>query len=330
MQSPEPLLSKDNFRLTLKPINPTFEIFWKIYKKQQQSYWTAEDIDFSDDVHDFVLLTDNEQHFVKMILAFFAASDGIVITNLRERFLQEIQVPEVQLAYGFQLMMEGIHAESYSDMLINIISDPVERNLLINAIETIPCVKNINDWAFKWINSTDHFGYRVIAFAIFEGVFFSGAFAAIFWLKKIRGIGKLFMEGLVKSNRFISRDEGMHVNFACVMYSFVTNKVPEDKVYSMIEEAVSISQDFIENAVRGGMIGMDMKMMNNYIKYVSDRLLIMLGYNKYFNTQNPFDFMETIGLLNKDNFFENRPDSYQAAHNEQNTANWNFKCDDDF
>jgi len=326
----EPLLDKKNFRFTVKPIDPKYEMLWKMYKKQQESYWVAEEIDFSKDYDDFITLNEDEQHFIKMVLAFFASSDGIVNFNLRERFLQEIQVAEAQIAYGFQLMMESIHGEIYADMLINIVKDPDERTKLFNAIESVSSVKKMSDWALKWIESKDSFGYRLIAFAIVEGVFFSGAFAAIFWLKKQRGSGKLFMEGLVKSNKFISRDESMHQNFACAMYSYMINRVPEEDITNMFMEAVNISEEFVTDAINCKLIGMNVDLMNNYIRYVSDRLLVLLGYNKMFNTENPFPFMESIGLMSKDNFFENRPDAYQKSHNEDNKENWTFARTDDF
>lgn len=613
----EPILNADNFRFTLKPISKEYEIFWKLYKKQQAAFWIAEEIDFSKDYQDFSTLNADEQYFIKMVLAFFAASDGIVNFNLRERFLKEIMITEAQVCYGFQLMMENIHcvssdtkimtdngyitigdyvdksvnvwngkefnnvvikntgtsqlydvilsngmnlkctsehkwfincngekqiiytknlkigdaiydykfpildinnddfknpyihgffcgsgdiheecpvinhnvdaklekyldnptiddgkiiitneinkhkyfvpinyskntklkwleglfdsigqcsferdpqtdelansiqilcdnvaflrdvqlllstldinskvsdygiyiptvsttklinmgfdsnklgilildntfykkdsitvesvtlldgihetycfnesiehsgifngiltgqSEIYSDMLINIVKNKKECDKLFNAITEIPSVKAMADWAFKWIQSQDTIAHRVIAFAIVEGIFFSGAFAAIFWLKKQRGEEKYFMAGLVKSNNFISRDEGLHVNFACVLYSFIKNKVPVAEVNAMIKDAVKISQDFATDAIKCQFVGMNGKHMGQYIEYVADRLLVYLNYEKLYNSVNPFDFMETIGFLNKDNFFENRPDSYQKSHNENNRA----------
>mgnify|MGYP000087127439 CR=1 FL=1 len=321
----EQLMNPDNFRFTIKPINSKYEIFWKLYKKQQSCYWIAEEIDFAKDYDDFLTLTNDEQHFIKRVLAFFASSDGIVNFNLRERFLQEIQVVEAQITYGFQMMMENVHGEVYSDMLINIVRDVDERKYLFNAMSTIDSVKQMSDWAMKWIESDKSLGHRVMAFSIVEGVFFSGAFAAIFWLKKQRGGGKLFMEGLVKSNRFIARDEGLHVNFACALYSFVENRVTESEVYEMFDEANKISETFIKDAIQTKLIGIDDNLMIQYINYVSDRLLVMLGYQKIYNVENPFDFMESIGMMAKDNFFENRPDSYQKSHNEDNNGKWEFK-----
>lgn len=326
----EPLLNKNNFRYTVKPYEKKYEILWMLYKKQQESYWVAEEIDFSKDYDDFLTLTADEQHFVEMVLAFFASSDGIVNFNLRERFLQEIQIVEAQGAYGFQLAMEFIHGEIYSDMLINIVKNADRRAELFNAITNVPSIKKMSDWALKWVSSTDSFAQRLIAFAIVESVFFSGAFAAIFWLKKTRGAGKLFMEGLIKSNRFIARDEGLHSTYACALYSFVNNKESQEVVYKMFSEAVAISDEFVNDAIQVKLLGMSNNAMHEYIKYISDRLLVMLGYDKMYNVTNPFDFMETIGFVNKDNFFETRPDAYQKSHNENNKEKWNFTIVDDF
>lgn len=330
MNQDEPILDKKNFRFTIKPYDPKYEILWKLYKAQQESFWTAEEIDFSKDYDDLITLSPDEQHFVEMVLAFFASSDGIVNFNLRERFLQEIQIVEAQLAYGFQLSIEGVHGEIYSDMLINIVKDPVRREELFNSITTVPSIKKMSEWALKWIESKDSIGYRLIAFAIVEGVFFSGAFAAIFWLKKHRGNGKLFMEGLIKSNRFIARDEGLHTMTACALYSFVVNKIPKEDVNKIFEEAVEISNEFVNDAIKCKLLGMNPELMNNYIKCVADRLLVMLGYQKIYNMVNPFDFMDTIGLLSKDNFFETRGDAYQKSHNEGNKDKWNFELIEDF
>lgn len=326
----EPLTDINNFRLTIKPISKKYEIFWKLYKKQQDCYWRSEHIDFTKDYDDFLTLSSEEQHFIKMVLAFFASSDGIVNFNLRENLLPEIQILEAQIAYAFQMIMENIHGETYSDMLINIVRDPVERNRLLNAIETIESVKKMSDWAFNWIRSKKSLGHIIVAFAIVEGVFFSSSFAAIFWLKKQRGNGKLFMEGFNKSNRYIARDEGLHVAFACALYSFITNRIPEHEAREMMIEANEISNVFVEDAIRCRLMGMNSEAMSQYVNYVSDRLMVMLGYNKIYNVSNPFEFMETIGMLSKDNFFENRPDAYQSAHNEENKESWAFSKVEDF
>ena len=326
----EPLLDKNNFKFTVKPINQKYEILWKLYKLQQSSFWTAEEIDFSKDYDDFLKLSKDEQHFVESVLAFFASSDGIVNFNLRERFLQEIQVVEAQISYGYQLMMENVHGEIYSDMLINIVKNPKKREELFNSMTTVPSIKKMSDWALKWVSDDAPFSQRLIAFAIVEGVFFSGAFAAIFWLKKQKSGGTLFMEGLIKSNRFISRDEGIHVMNACAMYTFIVNKVSKEIVYDMFNEALEISNEFVNDAIKVKLLGMSSDAMNQYISYVSDRLIVMLGYEKIYNVTNPFEFMESISLHSKDNFFETRPDSYQKAHNEENKNDWNFTIIEDF
>lgn len=326
----EPLLNKNNFRYTIKPYDKQYEILWQLYKKQESAFWTAEEIDFSKDYDDYLTLSPDEQHFVDMVLAFFASSDGIVNLNLRERFLQELQIVEAQGAYGFQLAMEFIHGEIYSDMLINIVKDEKKKEELFGAITNVPSIKKISDWALKWVSSEDSFAQRLIAFAIVEAVFFSGAFAAIFWLKHTRGTNKLFMEGLIKSNKFISRDESLHAMFACALYSFVQNKPSLQVVHDMFKEAVEISNEFTKDAIQVKLLGISNSSMDEYIKYVSDRLLVMLGYEKMFNASNPFDFMETIGFISKDNFFETRPDAYQKAHNEENKEKWKFTIVDEF
>jgi len=327
----EPITDPTVNRLTAKPIDPTYEDIWNIFKMMQNVYWTAEEIKYTaDDVKHFNSLKPEEQNFLKMVLAFFASSDGIVNCNLRDRFLKEFTPYEIQTAYGFQLMMEGIHGEVYSDLIINIIRDENERNHLLNSIKEIPSIKKMADWATKWIESQEHISLRIIAFAIFEGVFFSGMFASIFWLKKQRASGTLFLEAIIKSNRFIARDEGLHVTFACTLYKHIVNRVPENIVHDMFKSANDISAEFMCDAIQCDMIGMNSALMIQYINYVSDRLLIMLGYNKIYNAINPFEFMDTISLLSKDNFFENRPDAYQRAHNDDNKNEWNFEILEDF
>jgi ribonucleotide reductase beta subunit family protein with ferritin-like domain len=297
----------------------------------QELYWTAEEIKYTaNDIIHFESLKPEEQHFLKMVLAFFASSDGIVNYNLRERFLQEFTPIEIQTAYGFQLMMESIHGEVYSDLIINIVKDPVERNLLLNAVKEIPSVKKMSDWAIKWIHSKESIGVRLIAFAIVEGIFFSGMFASIFWLKKQRANGTLFLEAIIKSNKFIARDENMHFSFACMLYSHVRNKISQKIVHDMIREANEISAEFMTESIQCEMIGMNKELMRQYINYISDMLLSMLKYEKIYNVTNPFDFMDTITLISKDNFFENRPDAYQKAHNDQNKNEWDFEILDKF
>jgi ribonucleoside-diphosphate reductase subunit M2 len=308
----EPILNPTARKFTAFPIN--YKNIWDLYKKQQACFWKAEEIDFVDDYDDFLTLNKDEQHFIEMILAFFAASDGIVNFNLSERFLREVKISEAQTAYSFQMMMENIHSETYSLMLDNIVRDPKRRNFLFRAIETVPAVKKMADWAFKWINSSKSFAHRVVAFAVVEGVFFSGMFAAIFWLKKYKNIGKEFMNGLTKSNKFISRDERLHCEFACEIYKLLKYKLPAQEINEIIIEAVKISQNFMTDALPVRLIGMNCEQMKDYIAYIGDRLLGMLGYKKIFKKKNPFGFMKTIGLSNKTNFHEGRPDEYQDAH----------------
>lgn len=324
----EPLTDPNNERFTIFPIK--FPEIWEMYKTQQELYWKAEEIDFSKDYDDFITLESDEQHFIKMILAFFASSDGIVNFNLRERFLKEIKLTEAQVVYGWQMMIENIHSEIYSKMLENIIKDPVEKEYLFNSIKTVPSIELMAKWSFKWIDSSDSLAYRIIAFAAVEGIFFSGAFASIFWLKKYRSNGKNIMNGLITSNRFIARDEGMHVKFACLLYSLIKNRLDKEIVQDIIIEAVEISKTFNKDAIKCEMIGMNIDLMYQYIEYIGDTLLVMLGYTKIYNTLNPFIFMESIGLLNKTNHFEARPTEYQIAHTSKNTAKKTINIIEDF
>lgn len=328
----EPLTDPKNERFIMKPIDPQYEFLWSMYKRQQEVYWTAEEIDFSNDYDDFKTLTPDEQQFIKMVLAFFSASDMIVNFNINERFSKEIKIREALAAYDFQTTMENIHSEVYSDMLINIIKDRDEQDKLTNAFKEIGSIKKMSDWAFKWIESDKSLAHRIVAFAIIEGVFFSGAFACIYWLKKHRCNGKAFMNGLISSNEFIARDEGLHVNFACALYSYIVNRVSFDEIKQIFNEAIDISKEFTEDAIQCRLIGMNVELMHQYIKYVSDRLLVMLGYEKIYHVSNPFDFMETIGLLSKDNFFEKRPTAYQKSHNEETVQMKNdwIDLDDNF
>ena len=322
------LVDSSYSRLTILPINPKFDIFWNLYKKQLESFWQASEIDFSNDFKDYMTLNEDEKNFVKMILAFFAASDGIVNFNIQSRFLNEIKVQEVLVMLGFQYMMENIHGEVYSNMLNNIITNEKERKFLFNAIENIESIKLMKDWAFKWIQSKETLAYLIFAAGIIEGLFFSGAFASIFWLKMMRGKNRLFMEGLVKSNKLISRDEGMHTNSDAAMYKLVT-PIPKEDAYQMIQEAVSLVDKFHRDGIKVDMIGMNIRMMDDYIRYVADRLLVLFGYDKLFSTSNPFPFMELIGLDTKGNFFETRPTEYQTAHNDNNKG-WNFELENWF
>ncbi len=312
----ENILNKENKRYTIFPIK--YPKLWDLYKTQQSLFWKAEEIDFSKDYDDFKKLNDDEQHFIKMVLAFFAASDGIINFNLRERFLNDVQIVEAQVVYAWQMMMENIHGDVYSQMLDNIVKNPIEKNKLFNAIETVPSVKSMADWAFKWISSTKSFAYRLIAFAIVEGIFFSGAFASIFWLKRYRAKGEHFLNGLIKSNEFISRDEGQHTLFACELYKLLEYKLPKEEVHNILDEAIQISHSFTNDAIPCKLIGMNNELMSQYIEYIGDCLLVQLEYPKKYNKKNPFDFMETIGFSRKVNFFEQRSSEYQSAHSINN------------
>lgn len=310
----EPLFSEQNRKYTAFPI--MYQDIWEEYKNQVASYWKVEEVDFSNDYVDFLTLDKDEQHFIKMILAFFAASDGIVNFNLSERFIREITVSEVLFGYQFQAMMENVHGIVYSLMLENIVKDPTERLTLFKAIDTIPSVKMMADWAFKWIESDKSFAHRLVAFAIVEGIFFSGAFAAIFWLNKYKHStgAKPFMNGLITSNKFISRDEGLHYKFACVLYKHINNKLSQNEIIEVLEPAVIIAKQFMTDAIPIRLIGMNNDSMNDYIEYISDMLLTMMGYQKIYKKTNPFKFMETIGLNDKTNFFDLRATEYPDSH----------------
>ncbi|KAF2126518.1 hypothetical protein P153DRAFT_378090 [Dothidotthia symphoricarpi CBS 119687] len=304
----EPLLQENAQRFVLFPIK--YHDVWQMYKKAEASFWTAEEIDLSKDLHDWnKRLNDDERFFISHVLAFFAASDGIVNENLVERFSGEVQIPEARCFYGFQIMMENVHSETYSLLIDTYISEPRQRTYLFNAIDNIPCIRKKADWALKWIsdkNST--FANRLVAFAAVEGIFFSGSFASIFWLKK-RGL----MPGLTFSNELISRDEGMHTDFACLLFSLLNNRPSKESVAAIITEAVEIEQEFLSDALPCALLGMNSALMCQYIEFVADRLLLALGNPKVYNATNPFDFMENISLAGKTNFFEKRVGDYQKA-----------------
>jgi ribonucleoside-diphosphate reductase beta chain len=318
----EPLLAENPNRFVLFPIqNPEV---WDFYKKAEASFWTAEEIDLSQDQKDWNNLNDNERHFIKHVLAFFAASDGIVNENLAINFMQEVQMPEARCFYGFQIMMENIHSETYSLLIDTYIKDPKEKDYLFNALETVPAVQRKGQWALTWINS-ENFAERLIAFAAVEGIFFSGSFCSIFWLKK-RGL----MPGLTFSNELISRDEGLHCDFACLLYSYLQNKLPEERVQAIIRDAVTIEQEFVTEALPVSLIGMNARTMSQYIEFVADRLLVSLGCSKIYNSTNPFDFMEMISVQGKTNFFEKRVAEYQKAGVMTERADNMFSLDEDF
>jgi len=306
--SQEPLLKDNPNRFVILPIQ--YDDIWGMYKKAQASFWTAEEVDLEKDLRDWnEKLKDDERYFISHVLAFFAASDGIVNENLVERFMQEIQVPEARCFYGFQIMMENIHSEMYSLLIDTYIKDRDERNKLFNAIETFPAIKKKAQWALRWINSNKAtYAERVIAFASVEGIFFSGSFAAIFWLKK-RGL----MPGLSFSNELISRDEGLHTDFACLMYRHLVNKPDQERIYEIVRDAVDIECEFLTEALPVRLIGMNSDLMVEYIKFVADRLLVELECEKLYKTTNPFDFMENISLEGKTNFFEKKVGEYQKA-----------------
>jgi ribonucleoside-diphosphate reductase beta chain len=295
-----------------------------MYKQAEASFWTAEEIDLSQDQKDWENLNDGERHFISHVLAFFAASDGIVNENLAINFMQEVQLPEARCFYGFQIMMENIHAETYSLLIDTYIKKQSEKDYLFNALETVPCVKKKGEWALKWINS-ENFTERLIAFAAVEGIFFSGSFCSIFWLKK-RGL----MPGLTFSNELISRDEGLHCDFACLLYSMLNNKLPESRVHEIIRDAVEFEQEFVTDALPVDLIGMNAKLMSQYIEFVADRLLVALGCSKIYNATNPFDFMEMISLQGKTNFFEKRVGEYQKAGVMGDKDKKMFSLDEDF
>lgn len=303
----EPLLKDNKDRFVIFPIQ--HHDIWNFYKKHEASFWTAEEIDLHADLTDWNdKLNDDERYFIKHVLAFFAASDGIVNENLAENFLHEVQYPEARFFYGFQIAMENIHSETYSLLIDTYIKDPIEKDKLLHAIETVDCVKKKADWALRWI-SKGSFAERLIAFAAVEGIFFSGSFCSIFWLKK-RGL----MPGLTFSNELISRDEGLHCDFACLLYTkHLLNKVSKKTVESIIRDAVEIEKEFVTDALPVNLIGMNAKLMQQYIEFVADRLLVELGNEKIYNAMNPFDFMEMISLQGKTNFFEKRVGEYQKA-----------------
>ncbi|KAG7338078.1 ribonucleotide reductase, small chain [Nitzschia inconspicua] len=304
---PEPLLKENPHRFVIFPIQDND--LWEMYKKAEASFWTSEEIDLGSDMNDWIKLSDNERHFISHVLAFFAASDGIVNENLAANFMTEIQSAEARCFYGFQIAVENIHSETYSLLIDTYIKDPQEKMRLLHAIDTVPCVQRKANWALQWCNAdVASFAERCIAFCVVEGIFFSGSFCAIFWLKK-RGL----MPGLAFSNELISRDEGLHCDFACMLYNKLNNKLSNDRIVDIVTNAVDIEKEFVRDALPVELIGMNSGMMQQYIEFCADRLLVALGCPKHYNAQNPFEWMEMISLQGKTNFFEKRVGEYAKS-----------------
>ena len=323
MQYDDEILLKENKdRFVILPVN--YPRVWEQYKKHEACFWTAEEIDLSGDLKDWENMNDGERHFISHVLAFFAASDGIVNENLAVNFMSEVQLPEARCFYGFQIMMENIHSETYALLIDTYIKDPLEKDRLFHAIDTIPAVKKKAEWALRWIDKGT-FAERLVAFAAVEGIFFSGSFCSVFWMKK-RGL----MPGLTFSNELISRDEGLHCEFACLLYTMLRNKLTEPEVHGIINDAVVIEKEFITDALPVGLIGMNATLMQQYIEFVADHWLAELGYSKIYNAANPFDFMEMISLQGKTNFFEKRVGDYQKSGVLANKESQAFSTLEDF
>ena len=317
----DPLLISDEKRYVMFPIQ--YDDIWQMYKKQVDCFWRPEEIDLTKDLKDWNELTPDERYFISMILAFFAASDGLIIENLASRFMNDIQISEARAFYGFQIAMENIHSHTYSLLIETYIKNNDEKYMLFNAIENYPCIKKKSEWAKKWINDNRSvFATRLVAFACIEGIFFSGAFCSIYWLKK-RGL----MPGLTFSNELISRDEALHTEFAILLYTKLQKKINKSRVYEIIKEAVDIETEFICDALSCRLIGMNSEMMTQYIKFVADRLSVQLGYDKIYNVNNPFSFMELISLESKVNFFEKRVSDYALATKSKDDGIFEFNAD---
>ncbi|MCB0326571.1 MAG: ribonucleotide-diphosphate reductase subunit beta [Bdellovibrionales bacterium] len=320
----EKILSPSMDRFVLFPIE--YKNIWDMYKKSMACFWTAEEIDLYQDLVDWNKLSEQEKYYISHILAFFSASDGIVNENLAQRFYTEVQLPEARCFYGFQMAMENIHSETYGLLIDTYIQDPREKLRLFKAIETIPSIQKKAQWALKWIDSNENFAERLLAFAAVEGIFFSGSFCSIFWLKK-RGL----MPGLTFSNELISRDEGLHTDFACLLYNeYLSQKPARERVYELVREAVSLEKEFVTEALPVSLIGMNAKAMAQYIEFVADRLLRELGYQDIYHQENPFDWMELISLQGKTNFFEKRVSEYQKAGVIAGAENKQFALDAEF
>lgn len=316
----EPLLLEDESRYVMFPLK--HDDIWSMYKKQMDCFWRVEEVDLSKDYMDWKNLNDDEKYFVKHILAFFAASDGIVVENLGMRFMSEVQASEARAFYGFQIAMENIHSEMYSQLIDTYVKDKMEKNELFNAIENYPCIKKKADWSIKWINDKrSSFATRLVAFACVEGIFFSGAFCSIYWLKK-RGI----MPGLTFSNELISRDEALHTEFAILLYNKLVKKLTKKRITEIIKEAVDIEKEFICEALPCRLISMNSNLMKQYIEFVADRLSMQLGCDKIYGVNNPFDFMEMISVEGKTNFFEKRVGEYALANKERNESDFDLDC----
>jgi len=317
----EPLLAPDDNRFVMFPIQD--QSIWKMYKKQVDCFWRAEEIDLSKDQLHWDALENDERYFISMILAFFAASDGIVLENLAARFMNEVQLSEARAFYGFQIAMENIHSETYSLLIESYIKNTEEKTRLFHAIDNFPCIKKKADWAQKWMHDNrSSFATRLVAFACVEGIFFSGAFCSIYWLKK-RGL----MPGLTFSNELISRDEALHTEFAVLLYNKLQKRMTKARIHEIIKEAVEIETEFICEALPCRLIGMNSQLMTQYVQFVADRLCLQLGYDKIYNVSNPFDFMELISLESKTNFFEKRVDSYALAEKTKADDVFEFNAD---
>lgn len=319
----EYLIRENPGRFVMFPIK--HHDIWESFQKHRRAFWVESEVDLTTDLKDWILLNDNERHFIKNVLAFFAASDGIIMENLGARFFNEIQIPEARCFYGIQLLMESIHSIMYSQLIDTYISNNDEKNNLFNAMETIPSIKKKGEWASKWISSNDNFATRLVAFAAVEGIFFSGSFCCIYWLNES---GR--MPGLCKSNDFIARDEGMHTDFACLLYNkYIENKLSNDRIHEIIKEAVEIETEFITESLPCNLLGMNSELMKQYIKYVANRLSLQLGHNTVFNNiKQPFGFMDRICLDSKTNFFESRVTEYQMCSS--NIKLNELKLNDDF
>jgi ribonucleotide reductase beta subunit family protein with ferritin-like domain len=311
----EPILQGDESRFVIFPINPKYQDLWDLYMTHEAAFWRAGEIDYSADIDDWEnKLNDDEQRFIKNVLAFFAASDGIVMENLSCNFADEVKISEARAFYAIQNAMENVHSLTYGLHIDTLIKDPAEKNKLFNAISEFPCIKKKADWAIRWMGSSEPFAIRLVAFAVVEGIFFSGSFCSIFWLKDKNKMVK----GLGHSNELISRDEGLHVQFAVALFNHLETRPSETDVHELVRDAVCHEQEFICDAIPCSLIGMNKKLMSTYIEFVADRLCLQLGYRKIYKSENPFDFMDKIGMDGKTNFFEKRVSEYQMNHTAEN------------